>query len=82
MFMCYYISIRLLGTENSKLYMYDKPSRLYQPSHKSRMADCILFEKEINFCTTFMSAIGWSACKSAHIYIYVSIKTFIRFTYM
>ena len=42
----------------SKLCRYDKPGRLCQPPHKSRMVDCILFEKEIDFCMTFVSATG------------------------
>ena len=44
----------------SKLYMYDKPDQLCRPPCKRHMANRILFEKEIDFCTTFMSAIGQS----------------------
>ena len=39
--------------------MYDKPGRLYQPPCKSQMVDRVFFEKEINFCTTFVLATGW-----------------------
>ena len=49
-----------------KLYMYAKPGQLYLPSCKSCMANCILFEKEIDFCTIFVLAVGRSACESAH----------------
>ena len=33
---------------------------------KGRTADCILFEKEIDFCTAFVSAIGQPTWESAH----------------
>ena len=33
--------------------MYDNPGQLCQPSHKSRMADHVLFEKEIDFLYDF-----------------------------
>ena len=42
----------------SELCRYDKPGQLCQPPHKSRMVDRILFEKEIDFCTTFVLAAG------------------------
>ena len=50
----------------SKLCMYDKPIRLCQPPCKSRTANSVLFEKEDNFCMTFMLAISWSAWGLAH----------------
>ena len=56
--MCYDISTGLLDTNLRRLYMYDKPGQLYRLPHKSRMADHILFEKEDDFCTIFVSAIG------------------------
>ena len=34
--------------------MYDKPGQFCRPSHKNHMADHILFEKEIDFCMTFV----------------------------
>ena len=57
--MCYNISTGLFDTNIRRLYMYNKPSQLYWPSRKSQMVDRVLFEKEINFCTTFVSATGW-----------------------
>ena len=51
---------------------YDKPSRLCQLPCKSRTVDHILFEKEIDFCMTFVSAIGRSG-------LWVGI---LGFTYM
>ena len=73
--MCYNISTGLFDTNIRRLYMYDKPGRLCQPPHKSRMADCILFTKENVFCMIFMSAgrpVGWhmdSCIKIEHIYV-------------
>ena len=57
--MCYNISTGLFDTNIRRLYMYDKPSRLYRLPHKSRTVDHVLFEKEIDFCTTFVLATGW-----------------------
>ena len=37
-----------------------------QPPHKNCMADCILFEREIYFCTIFVSAASWPTWESAH----------------
>ena len=54
--MCYNISTGLFDTNIRRLYIYDKPGRLYQPPHKSRTVDCVLFEKEIDFCMTFVLA--------------------------
>ena len=62
--MCYDISTGLFDTNIRRLYMYDKPGRLYRLPHKSRTAN--LFEKEDNFCMTFVLAIGWSACGLAY----------------
>ena len=56
--MCYSISTGLFDTNIRRLYMYDKPGRLYQLPCKSRMVDRVLFEKEIDFCTTFVLAAG------------------------
>ena len=42
----------------SKLCRYDKPGRLCQPPCKSRTLDRVLFEKEIDFCMTFVLAAG------------------------
>ena len=56
--MCYNISTRLFDTKIRRLYMYNKPGRLYWLPHKSRTVDCVLFEKEINFCMTFVLATG------------------------
>ena len=56
--MCYNISTGLFDTNIRRLYMYDKPGQLYWPPHKSQTVDRVLFEKEIDFCTTFVSAIG------------------------
>ena len=42
----------------SKLCRYDKPSQIYWPAHKSQTVDRVPFEKEIDFCTTFVSATG------------------------
>ena len=64
--MCYGISTGLFDTNIRRLYMYDKPDQLCRPPHKSRMADSILFTKENVFCTTFVSAIGQSACGLAY----------------
>ena len=64
--MCYNISIGLFDTKIRRLYMYDKPGRLCWLPHKSQMVDRVLFEKEIDFCMTFVLAIGWSACRLAH----------------
>ena len=64
--MCYNISTGLFDTNIRRLYMYDKPSQLYRPPRKSCTADCILFEKEDDFCTTFMSAISQLACGLAY----------------
>ena len=57
--MCYNISPGLFDTNIRRLYMYDKPGQLYRPPRKSRMVNRVLFEKEIDFCTTFVSAAGW-----------------------
>ena len=51
--MCYDISTGLFDTNIRRLYMYDKPSQLCQPPHKSRMADCILFHKRKHFLYDF-----------------------------
>ena len=56
--MCYNISTGLFDTNIRRLYMYDKPGQLYQPPRKSRMVDRVLFEKEIDFCMTFVLATG------------------------
>ena len=56
--MCYDISTGLFDTNIRRLYMYDKPGRLYQLPRKSHMADCILFMKENVFCVIFESAVG------------------------
>ena len=56
--MCYNISTGLFDTKIRRLYMYDKPGRLYRLPHKSRMVDHVLSEKEIDFHTTFVSAAG------------------------
>ena len=64
--MCYDIITGLIDTNIRRLYMYDKPGRLCRLPHKSRMADSILFAKENVFCTTFVSAIGRSACRLAY----------------
>ena len=42
------------------------PANIVGPPSKSHMADCILFEKEKNFCTAFVSAIGRPTRESAH----------------
>ena len=60
--------------------MHDKPGRLGRPPRKSSTADSVLFEKEDDFCTTFESAVGRSACGLAHdscTYICVNLKIFI-----
>ena len=57
--MCYNISTGLFDTKIRRLYMYDKPSRLYRLPRKSQMVDRVLFEKEINFCMTFVLATSW-----------------------
>ena len=64
--MCYNISTGLFDTNIRRLYMYNKSSRLGRPPHKSRMADSIIFEKEDDFGTIFVSAIGRSACGLMH----------------
>ena len=64
--MCYNISTGLFDTNIRRLYMYDKPGRLYRPPRKSHMADHILFEKEDDFCTIFVLAIGQLACRLAY----------------
>ena len=64
--MCYNISTGLFDTNIRRLYMYDKPSQLCRLPCKSHTADCILFAKENVFCTTFVSAVGWSACGLAY----------------
>ena len=56
--MCYNISTGLFDTNIRRLYMYDKPGRLYRLPCKSRMVDRVLFEKEIDFLT-FVLAAGW-----------------------
>ena len=56
--MCYNISTGLFDTKIRRLYMYDKPGQLDRPPHKSCTVDGVLFEKEIDFCTTFMLAAG------------------------
>ena len=68
--------------------MYDEPGRLGQPPRKSRTADSIIFEKEDDFRTTFVSAVGQSACRLTHewlhlimhMYIYMNIKIFFIIT--
>ena len=40
--------------------------QLCQPPCKSCMANCILFEKESDFCMAFVSATGWLTQGSAH----------------
>ena len=60
------VNLALKVYKYSKLYMYDKPGRLGHPSHKSHMVNGILFTKENDFCTTFVLAIGRSACRLAH----------------
>ena len=57
--MCHNISTGLFDTNIRRLYMYDKPGQLYRPPHKSRTVDHVLFEKEIDFCTTFVLAASW-----------------------
>ena len=42
------------------------PGRYCWPPSKSRMADHVLFEKENDFCTAFVLAIGWPTWESAH----------------
>ena len=42
------------------------PTQHCQLPCKSRKADCILFRKESNFCTAFVSAIGQLTQVSAH----------------
>ena len=64
--MCYNISTGLFDTKIRRLYMYDKPGRLYRLPHKSRTVNRVLFEKEIDFCTTFMSAADRPTCGLAH----------------
>ena len=64
--MCYDISTGLFDTNIRRLYMYDKPGQLGRPPHKSSTANGILFEKESNFCMTFESAVGRSACGLTH----------------
>ena len=44
--------------------MYDKPGQLGRPPRKSQMVDHVLFEKEIDFCTTFVLAVGQSTTHS------------------
>ena len=66
-FMCYDISTVLFDTNMKRLYMCAKPSQHGQLPRKSCMADSILFTKENIFCTTFQSAIGWSACGLAYV---------------
>ena len=56
--MCYNISTGLFDTKIRRLYMYDKPGRLYRLPCKSQMVDRVLFEKEIDFCMTFVLATG------------------------
>ena len=57
--MCYNISTGLFDTKIRRLYMSNKPGRLYQSPCKSWIVDRVLFEKETDFCTTFVSAAGW-----------------------
>ena len=64
--MCYKISTGLFDTKIRRLYMYDKPSQLYGPPHKSQTVNGVLFEKEIDFCMTFVSATSWLTCGLAH----------------
>ena len=42
------------------------PADIVCPPYKSHTADHILFEKESNFCTAFVSATGWPTWESAH----------------
>ena len=52
------------------------------------MADCILFEKENNFCMAFVLAVGWPIQESAHgvhleyafylFYIYIYIYIYLQ----
>ena len=37
---------------------YNEHGRLGRPPSKSRTVDSIIFEKEDEFCTTFVSAVG------------------------
>ena len=46
--------------------MHSMSSRLCQPPCKSHTADHILFKKESNFCTAFVSAVGRLTWESAH----------------
>ena len=42
----------------NELCRYDKPGQPCQPPQKSQTVDRVLFKKEIDFCTTFVSAAG------------------------
>ena len=46
--------------------MHSVPGQLCQPPSKSHMANHILFKKENNFRTAFVSAIGRLTWESAH----------------
>ena len=65
-FMCYNISTGLFDTKIRRLYMYDKPGQLCRLPRKSQTVDCVLFEKEIDFCRTFVLAVGQLACGLAY----------------
>ena len=63
--MCYYISIGLFGyrkyTEHRANYTcMISPANFVGLPAQNRMANHILFEKEINFCMTFMLAMSAS----------------------
>ena len=66
-YMYYDISTGLFDTNMKRLYMCAKPGRHGWPSRKSRTANSILFMKENVFCTTFQSAVDWSACGLAYV---------------